>query len=115
MKEEGDKSSPSEKLGKSSGDVNVKAEGSNADQSGKEKGTASEVKKEKGDKDNTGEQKKAVDEGEEKDSSNADDSAGEEQFVNFDAMLRDLGQLEKVRLFVHINFFCLAYSLPFSL
>jgi len=101
VKEEGE---TSDKSGTPSESVHVKSEGSNVDQQGKEKG--GDMKKEKGEKDGGGDLSKTKNEdGDEKDAANADDSAGEEQFVNFDAMLRDLGQLEKVRYFIFFNLF----------
>ena len=108
MKEEGE---TSDKSGTPSESVHVKSEGSNVDQQGKEKG--GDMKKEKGEKDGGGDLSKTKNEdGDEKDAANADDSAGEEQFVNFDAMLRDLGQLEKVCYFLICFWYTICLFFP---
>lgn len=86
--------------------VNVKLDGSGALETGKEK---TEGKKERGEKENQtqggGDGDRRSDGGEEKGTMDglSDDASAEEQFVNFEAMLRDLGQLERVMHYlVHV-------------
>lgn len=101
-----------EKLNKSSAEtVNVKTEGGVAttpsaassltDSNGKEKAEAKDKEKEKEGQQGGGDvtmAEKKEEEGEAREGQNgaADDNSSEEQFVNFEAMLRDLGQLERV-------------------
>ena len=91
--EKGDK--PSKSSGADNVNVSVKQDGSGAFETSKDK--MNEAKKEKSEKEGDGE--KRTEGGDEKaamDGLSEDNGEHEEQFVNFEAMLRDLGQLEKV-------------------